>query len=202
MRFRRRGHSAYLTDPDVKRMLAVQKGDRNAFDDLMRKYYPRILNFAYRLIGSRQLAEDLTQDIFLKVYYSAARYRPRSKFQTYLYTIAKNTCLNELRRHREGMVSLDEPHAAHEGELRRELPDPGADPATEFLQKEKENQVRTAIQHLPHNQKIAVILRRYESFSYAEIAATLDVTDKAVKSLLSRAKVNLKNKLAGVVDPD
>ncbi|MBW2436741.1 MAG: RNA polymerase sigma factor [Desulfobacterales bacterium] len=115
---------------------------------------------------------------------------------------AKNTCLNELRRHRERMVSLDEPVAAREGKLRKELTAPGGDPAAEYLQKEKENQVRAAIHNLPENQKIAVILRRYENFSYAEIAATLDVTDKAVKSLLSRAKVNLKNNLAGVVDPD
>ena len=183
-------------------MLAVKKGDRNAFDDLMRKYYPRILNLAYRLTGNRQLAEDLTQDVFMKVYKSATRYRPQSKFQTWLYTIAKNTCFNELRRKRWQMVSLDEPVDAKAGELRKELPDPGADPATEFLQKEKENQVWAAVNDLPENQRMAVILRRYENFSYAEIAATLDVTDKAVKSLLSRAKVNLKNKLAGAVDPD
>lgn len=183
-------------------MLAVKKGDRNAFDDLMRKYYPRILNFAYRLINNRQLAEDLTQDVFMKVYNSARRYRPRSKFQTWLYTIAKNTCLNELRRNRGQVVSLDAPLDANVGELSKELPDPGADPATVFLQKEKENQVRAAIHDLSEKQKMAVILRRYENFSYAEIAATLDVTDKAVKSLLSRAKVNLKNKLAGSIDPD
>ena len=87
-------------------MLAVKQGDRNAFDDLMRKYYPRILNFAYRFTGSQQLAEDLTQDIFMKAYRSAARYRPRSKFRTWLYTIAKNTCLNELRRKKgTGVIS-------------------------------------------------------------------------------------------------
>ncbi len=183
-------------------MLALKKGDRNAFDDLMRKYYPRILNFAYRLVGNRQLAEDLTQDVFIKVYKSAARYRPRSQFQTWLYTIAKNTCLNALRRKRERIVSLDEPLDADAPDLKKEHLDPGADPAAVVLQKEKENQVRAAVNDLPDNQKIAVILRRYENFSYAEIAASLNVTDKAVKSLLSRAKVNLKNKLAGVVDPD
>ena len=183
-------------------MMAVKKGDRDAFDDLMRKYYPRILNFAYRFIGNRQLAEDLTQDVFLKVYNSAARYQPRSKFQTWLYTIAKNTCLNELRRIRGKMLSLDDTVDVKEGELKKELPDPGADPAVEFLQKEKERQVRAAIHELPENQRIAVILKRYEDFTYAEIAATLAVTDQAVKSLLSRAKVNLKNKLTGIIGPD
>ena len=202
MRFRKRAQNSYSDDPDVKCMLAVKKGDRNAFDGLMQKYYPRILNFAYRFIGSRQLAEDLTQDVFLKVYRSAPGYRPRSKFQTWLYTIAKNTCLNELRRHRGQVVSLEQGPQPNGDELRKELPDPAADPATELLQKEREAQVRAAINDLSVNQKIAVILRRYENFSYAEIAATLDVTEKAVKSLLSRARVNLKNKLIDVIDPD
>ena len=200
MRFRKQTQKSHLADPDVKRMLALKRGDRNAFDDLMRKYYPRILNFAHRLVGNRQLAEDLTQDTFMKVYKSAARYRPRSKFQTWLYTIAKNTCLNELRRKREQFVSLDEPLDARVADLKKELPHPGADPAVEFLQKEKEQQVRAAVNDLPENQRIAVILKRYENFSYAQIAATLNVTDKAVKSLLSRAKVNLKNKLAGIIN--
>ena len=81
----------------------------------MRKYYPRILNFVYRFLGNRQLAEDLTQDVFMKVYKSARWYRPRSQFQTWLYTIAKNTCLNELRRNQGRMVSLDEPVKSDEG---------------------------------------------------------------------------------------
>ena len=202
MPFRKKARNTYLTDPDVKQMMAVKNGDRNAFDDLMRKHYPRILNFANRFIGNRQLAEDLTQDVFLKVYNSAARYQPRSKFQTWLYTIAKNTCLNELRRIRGKMLSLDDTVDVKEGEFKKEFPDPGADPAVEFLQKEKEKQVRAAIHELPENQRIAVILKRYEDFTYAEIAATLAVTDQAVKSLLSRAKVNLKNKLAGIIEPD
>ena len=202
MRFRKKDQKAYLIDSDVQLMLAVQRGDRNAFDDLMRKYYARILNFAYRLIGNRQLAEDVTQDVFMKIYKSAARYQPRSKFQTWLYTIAKNTCLNEMRRYRGQIVSLDEPLYAEAGGLQKEVSDPDADPAAAYLQKETEKQVRAAINELPENQKMAVILKRYENFSYAEIADTLEVTDKAVKSLLSRAKVNLKNKLAGVIDPD
>lgn len=183
-------------------MLELKKGDRDAFEILMRKYYPRILNFVYRFLGNRQRAEDLTQDVFMKVYKNARRYRPRSKFQTWLYTIAKNSCLNELRRNRGQMVSLDEPIMFDERVLKKEISDPHADPAGELLQKEKKVLIQTAINGLPENQRIAVILRRYESFSYAEIAATLNVTDKAVKSLLSRAKVNLKNKLAGIRDLD
>jgi RNA polymerase sigma-70 factor (ECF subfamily) len=183
-------------------MLEVKKGDRDAFEILMRKYYARILNFVYRFLGNRQLSEDLTQDVFMKIYKSARRYRPRSKFQTWLYTIAKNSCLNELRRNRSQMISLDEPIMTDARVLKKEISDPQADPARELLQKEKKALIQAAINGLPENQRIAVILRRYDSFSYAEIATTLNVTDKAVKSLLSRAKVNLKNKLAGTVDLD
>jgi RNA polymerase sigma-70 factor (ECF subfamily) len=184
MRFRKQKETSYLADPDVACMLALKKGDRHAFEILMRKYYPRILNFVYRFLGSRQLSEDLAQDVFMKVYKSARRYRPRSQFQTWLYT----------------MVSFDEPIASDERVIKKEISDPHADPAGEFLQKEKKALIQAAINDLPENQRLAVILRRYESFSYTEIAATLNVTDKAVKSLLSRAKVNLKNKLAGTVD--
>ena len=100
------------------------------------------------------------------------------------------------------MVSIDEPVTTDERVIKREISDPRADPAGEFLQKEKKALIQAAINDLPENQRIAVLLRRYESFSYAEIAATLNVTDKAVKSLLSRARVSLKNKLSGIVDPD
>lgn len=202
MKFRKQKETIYLADPDVECMLALKKGDRHAFEILMRKYYPRIFNFIYRFLGNRQLSEDLTQDVFMKVYKSARRYRPRSKFQTWLYTIAKNTCLNELRRNRGQTVSYDEPITTNERVIKKEFSDPHADPAGEFLEKEKKSLIRAAINDLPENQRLAVLLRRYESFSYAEIAATLNVTDKAVKSLLSRAKVNLKNKLTGIVDLD
>ena len=183
-------------------MLKVKKGDRVAFEILMRKYYPRILNFVYRFLGSQQLSEDLTQDVFMKVYKSARRYRPKSKFQTWLYTIAKNCCLNELRRNRGQVVSLDEPITSDDRVQKKEISDPHANPAGEFFQKEKKALIQAAIDDLPENQRIALILRRYENFSYPEIAATLNVTHKAVKSILSRAKVNLRKKLAGIVDLD
>ena len=100
------------------------------------------------------------------------------------------------------MLSIDEPVTADERVIKREISDSRADPAGEFLQKENKALIQAAIHDLPENQRIAVLLRRYENLSYAEIAVTLNVTDKAVKSLLSRAKVNLKNKLSGIVDPE
>ena len=193
----------YYSDPDVQRMLAVQRGNRLAFEELMRNYYPRLLNFIYRFVGNQSTAEDLVQDVFVRVYNTAGRYRPKSRFQTWIYTIAKNVALNELRRSRRLAYSLDEPTEGDEqklyqdmGELKENAPD------EKIIQKEKAVRVRAAIGQLPENQRVAIILRRYEEFSYAEIAATLNVSDKAVKSLISRAMQNLKKQLATQADPD
>ncbi len=186
----------YLSDPDVCLMLEFQRGDQASFEALMHKYYPRLLNFIHRFVGQREIAEDLTQEVFMKVYQAVSAYRPQSKFQTWIYTIAKNISLNELRRNRGSVVSLDEPFSSQEGELKRDVEDPsGARPDEDLLRQETMRAVRQAIHALPENQRMAVILRRYEQFSYEEIAQTMRVSVEAVKSLLSRAKENLKEKL-------
>ncbi len=186
----------YLSDPDVRLMLEFQGGAKASFEALMRKYYPRLLNFIHRFVGQRAIAEDLTQEVFMKVYQAVSAYRPESKFQTWIYTIAKNISLNELRRNKKSTVSLDEPLSSQDGELKREVEDPsGVRPDEELLRQETVRAVRQAIHALPENQRMAVILRRYEQFSYEEIAQTMRISVKAVKSLLSRAKENLKNKL-------
>ena len=193
----------YLSDPDVQRMLDVQRGSKVAFEALMRHYYPRILNFIYRFVGNQSTAEDLTQEVFMRVYNNARKYRPKSGFQTWIYTIAKNIALNDLRRGRRFAYSLDEPTSGDGHKIYRETENSEAlSPDEKIIQKEKAVRIRAAIGKLPDNQKVAVILRRYEEFSYAEIAATLNVSDKAVKSLLSRAMQNLKNRLAGQFDKD
>ena len=195
---------AYLSDPDVQLMLKVKEGNRTAFEELMRKYYPRILNFLYRFVGGNNAtAEDLTQEVFMRVYKSAGRYKPRSQFQTWIYTIAKNVGLNELRRNKRLPLSLHEAFGTGEKELSGGGEDPNVtSPDEEIMQKEKVAEIRAAINNLPKNQRIAVILKRYEGFSYAEIATTLDISDKAVKSLLSRAKENLKIRLAKLANRD
>lgn len=200
MKFLSKKENPYLSDPDVQLMLEFKAGDQTALEALMRKYYPRILNFIYRFLGNRQVAEDLTQEVFLKVYKSAFKYTPRSQFQTWLYTIAKNTALNELRRKRGLFVSTDQTFNSDGNELTKEIADFETAPDKDLMHKEKAAMIRQAIDDLPEKQRMAVILRRFEDFSYAEIAATLKVSDKAVKSLLSRAKLNLKHKLASKID--
>ena len=182
-------------------MLEFQGGSKSAFEALMQNYYPRLLNFIYRFVGSKESAEDLTQEVFLRVYKYGPRYKPRSKFQTWLYTIAKNICLNELRRNRDLFSSLDEPATAGNEDVQKQIADPQSSTADEeLILKERATMIRQAINELPENQRLAVILRRYDSFSYAEIAETIGVSDKAVKSLLSRAKVNLRRRLSRLVD--
>jgi len=193
----------YLSDPDVQRMLDVQRGGKIAFEELMRHYYPRILNFIYRFVGNQSTAEDLTQEVFMRVYNNARKYRPKSGFQTWIYTIAKNVALNDLRRGRRLAYSLDDPADGDDHKIYRGSEDlKDISPDEKIIQKEKSVRIQAAISQLPENQKIALILRRYEEFSYAEIAATLNVSDKAVKSLLSRAMQNLKNRLTDRFGPD
>jgi len=180
-------------------MLEFRNGSRSAFETLMKKYYSRILNFIYRFVANKEIAEDLTQEVFLRVFRFGHRYKPKSKFQTWLYTIAKNICLNELRKNKDFVASLDEPVTAGNEDQQLQIDDPRRCAADEeLIRNEKAMVIRQAINELPENQRLAVILRRYDDFSYVEIAETLGVSDKAVKSLLSRAKVNLRGRLAGL----
>lgn len=188
---------SYASDPDVLLMLEFQKGHRASFENLMRKYYKRVFNFIYRFTGNRESSEDLTQEVFLKVYKSGEGYHPRAKFQTWLYTIAKNTALNELRRLKRPMVSRDAGVALRDGDdAPRQMADTGAeDPAQALLQKERAQAVQEAVGSLPENQRIAVILFRYERMRYEEIARAMGVSVSAVKSLLSRAREGLRQRL-------
>ncbi len=200
MIFEKSPHIAtYLSDPDVILMLEFKEGNKDSFEKLMGKYFPRILNFIFRFVKNREAAEDLTQEVFMKVYYSVSSYYPKAKFKTWLYTIARNVSLNEMRKHKQRMVSLDETLSSREGVMQRQVADETVvRPDESMVRQEMADVVRAAIESLPENQRIAVVLRRYEQFSYDEIAKTMDTSLKAVKSLLSRAKENLKNKLRGL----
>lgn len=187
----------YLADPDVGLMLEFQKGNKASFETLIRKYFPRLVNFIFRFVGNRQAAEDLAQETFFRVYRSVSKYEPRSKFQTWVFTIAKNLSLNELRRKKYPVVSLDETFSTADGELKRQVEDAHSERTDEqLLRAERAVAVKEALGFLPESQRIAVLLRRYEQFSYEEIAQTMNTSVKAVKSLLNRAKENMKIKLA------
>lgn len=191
--------TAFSPDPDALLMQEAGRGDRAAFESLMRKYYRRIYNFIGRYVGDAALAEDLSQEVFLKAFQAAPNYQPQAKFQTWLYTIARNTALNSLRGCRR-TVSLDETLKTEDGEVALQIPDPSVRDTREKLKDEElAVVVREAIDSLPENQRLAVILRRYENLSYEDIADTLGVSVPAVKSLLSRAKVNLQERLRDAI---
>jgi len=158
-------------DTDVDLMLRSQAGDVSAFEQLMRKHQRSVINTIYRFIGNRAEAEELAQEVFLKVYNSAQKYKRKAKFSTWLYKITTNLCLNEIRRKRLETVSLDDL-----AERASELADTRQTPPDITLEK---NQlaalVRKAVRSLPEKQRMALILREYDGLSYKEIAEVMGV---------------------------
>lgn len=180
-------------------MLEAQKGDTPSFEALLRKYFGRIYNFIYRYLGSRESAEDLTQEVFIRVYKSLPAYKPEAKFQTWLYVIARNLSLNELRNTQNKAFSLDNTMMTEDGEVKAQFADPAAaDPFEDLANKESVQLIKQALDSLPENQKAAVILQRFEGLSYDQIAVALGCSTQAIKSLLNRAKETLRDKLSKI----
>ncbi len=171
----------FCDDPDVVDMLRVKSGESPAFEKILERNFQKMFQFAYRYLnGQRELAEDVTQDVFIKLYEMAPRYEPKAKVSTLLFQMTRNACLNQLRQ--KTPVSLDAVVDVSDGKIQHDQ---------SMLQDEQAQAVREAIDRLPENQRTAILLRQYENLSYEEIAASLGVSDKAVKSLLNRAKENL-----------
>jgi RNA polymerase sigma-70 factor, ECF subfamily len=180
---------ADYADPDVALMLRVQTGDEAAFEALVHKHTRAVLNLVYRYLGDASRAEDVAQDVFVKVYRARMKYEPKAKFSTWLYRIAVNHCLNEIRA-RKSQPAV----AAPVNDL---LEHPSAeDPDARLRQGELREAVKAAIDALPDNQRMAVLLSRYEDMTYDQIAETMGLSLEAVKSVLFRAKENLKQALA------
>ncbi len=193
----------YLSDPDVVLMLEFQNGSAKSFEALLIKYYPRVLNFIARFGIDPHAAEDLTQEVFLKVYNYAPQYRPRAKFQTWLLTMVRNAALNAIRDQRKNAFSLDEERDTEEGTIGHQTAHPDQRNAREeLIDRERAKAIQEAIDALPENQRWAVLLKRYEHMSYEEIAQTMNCSQKAVKSLLNRAKESLAVSLAKLEKKD
>lgn len=184
-------------DPDVALMLRVKRGDVAAFEQLVEKYKQPVLNLVYRTLPDPTEAEDLAQNVFIQVYKSAHRYRASARFSTWLYTIARNLSLNEIRRRtRHPTESIDLPHPERPDEPRRQFHDPRlAKPDDSCLQEELSAKLEEALRALPDNQRIAILLCREEELSYEEIAAVLNCSLSATKSLIHRGRETLKQKL-------
>jgi RNA polymerase sigma-70 factor (ECF subfamily) len=184
-------------DPDAALMLRVKQGDTAAFAQLVDKYKQPVMNLAFRTVRDATEAEDLAQNVFVQVFRSAHRYKSSAKFSTWLFTIARNLCLNEIRRRsRHRTESLDAPQLHAEDELPHQLPDRSAPgPPENLLQAELVSKLEQALAELPETQRTALLLCRQEDLSYEEIARVLGCSLSATKSLIHRGRETLKLKL-------
>ncbi len=188
---------AVQSDPDAALMLRVKRGDRAAFAELVDKYKQPVMNFIFRTLRDEAEAEDLAQNVFLQVYKSRSRYKQTAKFSTWLFTIARNLCLNELRRRsRHPAESLEETHSENEEQPARQFEDKSQLAAPEeVLHSELAQKIEEALGELPENQRSAILLCRQDDLSYEQIAKVLRCSLSATKSLIHRGRETLKEKL-------
>ena len=185
----------YALDEDVQLMLRFQAGDAAAFDELVERNLAGVHGLAYKFLGDATLVEDVAQEAFLRVFRNAKTYQPRAKFTTWLYRIVANLCFNVSRSHkRRKAVSLE---ALGHDDASLDWPDHRGEPPAERLDRaELAQHVARAIGELPDQPRMAIVLHQYEHNSYAEIAQTMGTTAPAVKSLLSRGRAKLRDRLA------
>ncbi len=190
-------------DADAELMLRVAGGDRPAFASLFDRHQRGVAQFAFRFVGDRARAEELTQDIFVKLYRNASRYRPSAKFKTFLYRVAANHCLNEVRRGEYRVKHASE--GLEDGEP-LEMPAPESDRPDEHLAgRQLEAAVGSALAGLSARERTAFTLCRFEGMAYLEIAEVLQASESAVKSLIHRATLAVARKIeafqAGADEP-
>jgi len=184
-------------DPDAALMLRVQRGDADAFAELVTRWRQPVMNFVHRLLSDPDEAEDLAQAVFVQVWKAAARYRQTARFSTFLFTVARNLCLNEIRRRsRHPAEPLDPRKAGDDETPERSLPDPAQPSAAAAAQSaELIAKVDEALADLPEKQRVALALCREGELSYEEFAVILETTLPATKSLIHRARETLKARL-------
>jgi RNA polymerase sigma-70 factor, ECF subfamily len=194
------------SDPDVRLMLRVREDDAGAFEELVRRYQDRLVRLFHHIGPSPEVAEDLAQDVFLRVYRSRSRYEAGAKFSTWLFTIAGNVARNAARTQgrRKEISEVDAGKSANDSQSSLitgiALDASSLMPARVIEGEERAELVRNAVQALGERQRMALMLSRFENMSYLEIAEAMGLTTKAVKSLLSRARVNLKEMLAEYIE--
>ncbi len=189
---------------DVQLMLDVKAGDEQSFALLLQRYRSPLVNFLYRMVRNREQAEDLAQEVFVRVYRARADYVPSAKFTTWLFRIATNLALNSLRdtRHQRMEISLDAPvtAGAEDGDERMlDVADKNPDIEQHLVEEARKAMIRHAIDKLPEKQRAAVLLHKYQELDYGEIAKILACSESALKSLLFRAYEVLRVELAPLV---
>jgi RNA polymerase sigma-70 factor (ECF subfamily) len=177
-------------------MARIAEGDEDAFEILVNRHQISVLNLIYRFIGDRTQAKDLGQEVFIRVWQAAKRYKTEAKFTTWIYRITANLCFNELKAARRRRWFPFHRYGEDEGNSIEETLSDGSPTAEDLLlTKERSHEITDALQSLPENQRMALILKRYDGLSYNEIAQVLGCSVSAVESLLVRAKRTLQEKL-------
>ncbi len=180
-------------------MLRVKDGDEAAFGKLVAAYQDRLINIFVNLVGNEELAQDLTQELFLRIYRARHGYEPNAKFSTWVYRIATNLASNSRRtkgRRKEVQLKASESGPMGTRPAERLLADKSAlMPTRQFDKRELQQLVREALETLNDRQKMAVLLHKFEDLSYTDIGEAMEMSPQAVKSLLSRARENLRVKL-------
>ncbi len=187
--------AAVALDYDAELMLRVKDGDGTSFGVLLEKHRGSVIHFIYRLVQEQAIAEELAQEVFLRVYRSRSSYEPTAKFKTWLFRIATHLALNWLRdeRHDRGQERLDDVSADLPV---RQVSDRRPSVEQELVYEVKLREVRRAVASLPEKQRAAVLMHKYEEMEYTQIAKVLGCSESAVKSLLFRAYETLRARLA------
>lgn len=192
---------------DVQLMLDVKAGDAASFELLLRRYRTPLVNFLYRMVRNSATAEDLAQEVFLRVYRARKKYAPNAKFTTWLFRIATNLALNAVRdgRYQQMGISLDQQgrpgESSEKDQAAMDLPDRRPDAERQLIARDRAALVRRAVEALPEKQRAAVLLHKYQELDYDEIARILGCSESALKSLLFRAYETLRVELAFLVIP-
>jgi RNA polymerase sigma-70 factor (ECF subfamily) len=189
---------------DVQLMLDVKAGDELSFELLLRKYRTPVINFLYRMVRHSAIAEELAQEVFLRVYRARQEYAPSAKFTTWMFRIATNLALNALRdnRYRQLEISMDQPVETNESEQPAlEVSDSAPSAEQQLVERTRTEMIRNAINVLPEKQRAAVLLHKYHELDYGEIAKILGCSESALKSLLFRAYETLRVQLQPLVRP-
>ena len=180
-------HQGENREPEIAWMARIREGDMEAFRLLVEMHQARVIGTIGKMLGSDAESEDLAQQVFIRIWKSAPRYRPTAKFTTWLFRITRNLVFNEIRRKRHFADQSEEiPEAAERAER---------EPDRVLLQGELQHAIQEAINQLPESQRMAIILRRYEEMSYEDIAKVMGTSVPAVKSILFRARAELRERL-------
>lgn len=177
-----------------------KKGEEKAFEEIVRRYQKKVYNTIYRILGNPEDANDLAQEVFIRVYRKLHLFQGKASFSTWLFTITSNLCRDELRKRQRRLKirSLSEPIRYKDGEIEQEILDESMTPERISINRELRDEIQAVIDKLPDEQKEAIVLREFQGFSYEEIAEIVGVALGTVKSRISRARRNIREELSNL----